>query len=236
MTAVILAAGEGRRLQPLVHSVPKPMAIVCHKPVLEYTLEWMAKLGITNIIITVGYLREAIMNHFNDGRKWGVAIEYSIDNEPMGTAGSLKKAMAKRPQGPFAVWHGDNFSTCNLTRMMKHHHMNRAAATIAVCWRHDVTHSGVIEWTQETRITYFEEKPQRRAPGGWVSAGMYILDPSVLEDIPDGPCDFGKDVFPKMILKGYPLHAYGLSCDELFRWYDTPEELISLRRDFEVVV
>jgi mannose-1-phosphate guanylyltransferase/phosphomannomutase len=232
MKAVILAAGRGTRLQPMLKEIPKPMAMIAGKPVLRHTVEWLVKLGITDITITVGHLKEVVMWYFEDGSRLGANISYSIEDKPYGTAGGVKKAMAGVSE-PFIVWYGDNFSNCDLNKMADFHRAYGADATITVRWRGDVQNSGLVGWTTDNRLTSFVEKPRERTiPGGWVNCGMYILDPKVLDEIGEGEQDFGRDVFPKMIENGRDLRGYGFSYGECFRWYDTPEDLMQLRKDY----
>jgi len=234
MKAIILAAGKGERLASAEPSVPKPMIRIAGKPVLQHTIDWLASLGIRDIVVTSSIKAVSLIEFVQDKE-----IAFTLEDGPSGTAGGVKRAVqrawswrATEPVDvPFAVWYGDNFSTCNLNRMLDYHRESRADATIAVIWRSDVRNSGAVEWTGNNRITEFIEKPTRRAAAGWVSAGIYILEPSVLEFLPDKG-DFGRDVFPEMLVKGKQLYAYGLSYDEVFRWYDTPEDLAKLREDY----
>lgn len=233
MRAIILAAGDGSRLHDIEPFRPKPMVKVGLVPVLQSTVLHMSRLEIRDITITVRYKKEAIMGYFGDGHVDGVAIKYSEEEGLLGTAGGVKRAvtMYDRPDEPFVVWYGDNFSTCNLRRMLEYHNHCRSAATIAVHWRTDVRSSGVVEWEGSNRITAFTEKPTRRVRGGFVNAGIYILEPSVIETLPDVG-DFGRDVFPRMLVEGADLYAYGLSYDEMFRWFDTAEDLRRLREEY----
>ncbi len=235
MRAVILAAGRGARLETVEPHVAKPMVRIGKIPVLQHTIAWLVRCGITEIIITAGPMAMTIMDHLEDGRSWGAHIEYTVESSPLGTAGGVAGAIRAFPEfgkEPLLIWHGDNFSTLNPIRMLDFHRLMHNDGTIAVIWRANATASSIVEWDQSNRILNFIEKPKLRSPHGWVSAGIYILEPSILEGLPTVG-DFGYDVFPQMLLQNFRFHAYGLSYDEIFRWYDTPEDLLQLRKDYK---
>jgi len=234
MIAVILAAGKGSRLQSVEPDVPKCMVKFNGLPVLNWTILHMVHMKIQDIVITIGHMGHVIQDHFGDGSKWDLRITYSVEDELLGTAGGVKRAMKGRPYDPIIVWHGDNVSTCNLQRMMAYHRAHRGDGTIAVCWREDATKSSIIGWDITNRINHFQEKPKIIGPThGWISAGIYILEPWVWSTIPDiRAVDFGHDIFPQTIEQKRELYAYGFSHDEWLRWYDTPEDLARLRADY----
>ncbi len=234
MRAIILAAGKGSRLASMELVVPKPMVRVRGVPVLEHTIEHFDSLGIRDITIVVGYLHEVITDHFGDGRAFGVRISYCKEDHDSlsGTAGGVKGALRLElpPEEPVLIWHGDNFSNCHIHRMLDSHRIKNADITIVTRWRSDVSHSGIMEWDGFNRVSRFEEKPQGRTGGGWINSGIYLINPSILPLLPEKG-DFGRDVFPKLVNTNR-VFAHGLSHDEFFRWYDTPEELKQLRRDY----
>ncbi len=231
MKAIILAAGRGSRLNPIDLVVPKPMVRVGGIPVLEHTIEHMDSLGIRDITITVGHLAHVITDWFGDGSAFGVRIRYSVE-EPealLGTAGGVKRAATGWVDEPFVVWHGDNYSNCRLDRLMESHERYEADVTLVTRWRSDVSHSGKMEWNVNNRVTDFREKKGRG--GGWINCGIYVISPKIVRYLPDVG-DFGNDVFPHMLTPHDSLFVHGLSHDEFFRWYDTPEDLAELRKDY----
>lgn len=226
MKAMILAAGEGTRLKPLTKSVPKCMAPIGGKPLVEHTIERLHQYGITEIIINLHHLPHVVMDHFGDGRKWGVNITYSNEKEPLGTAGGVKN-VEWFFDGPFFVWYGDNISTCDLTRLYAFHQAKGGLGTIALHYREDPMASGIVALGENDRISRFLEKP---GPGQvfshWVSAGIFVLEPQLLQAIPaDGAPDFGRDVFPALLVQGAALYGYRMSQSEGLWWIDTPEDL-----------
>lgn len=127
---MVLAAGRGTRLRPLTDRVPKCMVPIGGKPLLEHTIEWLRGFGVTEVIINLSHLPDVIRGHLGDGERWGVRITYSLEAEPLGTAGGVKRA-AWFFDGPFFLWYGDNLSTCNLPRLYETHRAKGGRATIS---------------------------------------------------------------------------------------------------------
>jgi NDP-sugar pyrophosphorylase family protein len=242
MKAMILAAGQGTRLRPLTERIPKCMVRIGGKPILEHTIEWLRRYGITEIIINLYHLPEAIRGYFGDGQRWGVQITYSLEDRPLGTAGGVKNVawfLVVSPvepfdgpfgsaQGrPFFVWYGDNLSTCRLDRLWEFHRVKGGIATIALYYRDDPSQSGIVGLDENDRITRFLEKPKPdQVFSHWVSAGIFLLEPQVLEAIPAvGAPDFGRDVFPALLARDQSLYGYRMSEGEGLWWIDTPEDL-----------
>ncbi len=234
MKAMILAAGLGTRLRPLTDRVPKCMVPLDGKPLLEHTIARLPDYGVSDLVINLCYMPEAVIDHFGDGHKWGVRITYSLEAEALGTAGGVKK-VAEYFGEPFLVWYGDNLSTCDVNRLYEQHRIKGAAATVAVHFREDVTQSGIVELDSEDRITRLVEKPRPdEVFSHWVNAGIYVLDPRVLEHIPDSAApDFARDVFPAMLKEGERLYGYRLSAAERLWWIDRPEDLDRVRSEME---
>ncbi len=234
--AMMLAAGQGIRLRPLTDRIPKCMVPLGGKPLLEYGIRWLQKHGVTELAINLYYLPETVTEYFGDGQRWGVHITYSREPEPLGTAGGVKQ-MAPFFRGPFFVWYGDNLSTCRLDRLWEHHKSRGGAVTVALHYREDPIHGGIVGLDAQDRITRFVEKP---APGEvfsrWVNAGIYVLEPAVLDRIPAGRAvDFGRDVFPAMLAAGGALYGYRMSGSERLWWIDRAEDLQRVEREWETI-
>jgi len=223
---MILAAGQGTRLRPLTERVPKCMVPVGGKPVLEHAIEWLRRYGVTDLIVNLHHLPDAVVNYFRDGSRWGVKITYSVEKEPLGTAGGVKN-VEWFFDGPFFVWYGDNLSTCDLACLYAFHQAKGGIATIALHYREDPTASGIVGLDENERIIRFLEKPRPdEIFSHWVSAGIFVLEPAVLQAIPaEGTPDFGRDVFPALVAQGAPLYGYRMSQDEGLWWIDTLEDL-----------
>jgi len=225
-TAMVLAAGFGTRLGPLTDHTPKCMVPIGGQPLVEHTIGWLRRYGVTKIIINLCHLPDGVRKHFGDGANWDVEIAYSLESQPMGTAGGVKK-VSHLFKGPFFVWYGDNLSTCRLDRLWEFHQSRHSAATIALFHREDPSQSGIVELGSQDRITRFLEKPgPHEIFSRWVSAGIFVLEPEVLRAIPgDKPADFGRDVFPALLAADRPLYGYRMSGDERLWWIDTPADL-----------
>jgi mannose-1-phosphate guanylyltransferase len=224
--AMLLAAGKGTRLRPLTETVSKCMVPIAGRPLLEHNVEWLRKYGVTRLVINLHHLPEAVMSHFGDGSRYGVHIDYSIERELLGTAGAVKK-VAGLFNGPFFVWYGDNLSTCRLDRLWEAHRASGGVATIALHYREDPTQSGIVELDERDRIARFLEKPRAEEVfSHWVSAGIFVLEPEVLEMIPpEGAQDFGRDIFPALLERGAKLAGYRMAEDESLWWVDTAADL-----------
>ncbi len=203
--AVLLVGGRGTRLKPLTDRIPKALLEVQGKTITEHLFDLLKKYGIRDIILCVGYLREKIKEYFGDGSRFGVNITYAEEDEPLGTAGSLKLAK-KHLKGSFIVSNGDELKNVNIPRMFRLHKRKDALATIALTTVDDPSHYGVAR-LDGSRIVEFVEKPIK-APSNLINAGFYILEPEVIDMISDGFSMLEKDIFPKLAkmgrLRGFP--------------------------------
>ena len=224
--AMILAAGQGTRLRPLTESIPKCMVPLAGKPLLEHTILWLRKYGVMDLMINLHHLPHVVRDYFGDGQKWGVNITYSVEEQALGTAGGVKN-VDWFFDGPFFVWYGDNLSTCRLDYLWEFHRAKGGVVTIALHYREDPIASGIVGLDENDRITHFLEKPRPdQVFSHWVSAGIFVLEPQVLEAIPaEGSPDFGRDIFPALLAGGQPLYGYRMSEGEDLWWIDTPEDL-----------
>jgi len=230
MKAIILVGGEGTRLRPLTYSVVKPMVPVANRPFIEHVILKLAAHGINDIVLAMGYKPDSIFAYFGDGAGPGIKLTYSLEEKPLGTAGAVKNA-GGHVEDTFFVLNGDTFSDIDYTEMLDLHRRNRAMATIALSHVDDPTRFGVVETDAESRVKAFIEKPSwENVTSHWINAGVYILEPSVLDCIPDGRFFmFEKGVFPPMLEKServfsYPSKAY---------WIDVgrPSQYHQLNRD-----
>jgi len=229
---MILAAGSGTRLRPLTDRVPKAMVPVAGKPVLQYAVERLRDCGVREIAINLCHLSEVVMDHFGDGAAWGVKIHYSVEQEALGTAGGVKR-VAELFDGPFFVWYGDNLSSIDLAALYRLHRARGAVATMALCHWEYVSASGIVGLDAEGRITRFLEKPTpEQVFSHWINAGIYVLEPQVLEAIPqESFYDFGRDLFPALLDRGDPLYGYQMSGNERLWLIDTPAYLEKVERE-----
>ncbi len=180
MKAVILAGGKGTRLRPYTTNFPKPLLPVGDKPVLEIIINQLRSAGITEIIISTGYLGEMVKVFFMDGSKLGVKITYSEENEPLGTAGPLN-LLREQLTGTFLVMNGDVLSDLDFSDFIEFHRMHKASATVALSRRNFSVELGVVEIDASHCFMKWEEKPRVEY---LVSTGIYLFECEVLEILP----------------------------------------------------
>ena len=207
--ALILAGGEGTRLRPLTHNIPKPLVPVLNRPFLEYTLAHLRRHGVTEVVLALGHLADQIRAHFGDGTGFGVRIAYSLEPSPLGTAGAVKQAQGLLGER-FFVFNGDVYMDLDLTAMAAAHGGSEALASIALTTVKDPSRYGVVETARTGRVRRFLEKP---APGmtraRTINAGCYILEREALDSVPAGQrFMFERDLFPLLLAQGRTIHGY----------------------------
>ena len=227
MKAIIMAGGKGTRLMPLTNSIPKPMVNIIDKPVLEYVINLCKNHEITEIGITLGYLPDAIVDYFGDGKKFGVNITYFFEDEPLGTAGGVKNAEGYLGED-FVVLSGDAYSEIDLTRAIEFHKQKESLFTIVATPHPNPVGYGIIELDFENRIKKFVEKPQVVYPS-LINTGIYVMKKTVLNFIPDGFYDFGKDLLPRLTDVAYAIVDYNYWSDigTLASYYQTNLALVT---------
>jgi len=226
MKAVILAAGKGERLGSLTEQIPKPMIEISGRPVLEHNIVMCRKNGIKDILINLHHLPQIIKTYFGDGEDWGVNISYSFEPQLLGTAGTVNKLYDDLSGMPFYVIYGDNYfgSDFDLLDLRRCHERKMSEFTIVLSHLEDISQSGVAEVTDNGRITGFVEKPiDVENNDSWINAGMYLVEPIILNEIAGGYSDFGNDVIPLLIKSNRNVYGYKMNNDVLP--IDTPELL-----------
>ena len=209
MKAVVMAGGEGTRLRPLTSNQPKPMVPVVGKPCMEHIVELLLTHGMEDVIVTVAFLPQAIRSYFGDGESLGVNIEYSVEESPLGTAGSVRLASGKLDD-TFVVISGDALTDVNLEKVVDFHRERKAAVTIGLKSVENPLEFGIVVTDDEGRIERFLEKPSwGQVFSDTINTGIYVLEPEVLRHIPtDRPYDFSKELFPLLLEMGRPLYGY----------------------------
>lgn len=196
MHAIILAGGFGTRLRPLTDDTPKPMLPVNGVPILEHHVRSLVKHGITDITISTGYLPEVIQDHFKDGVDFGANITYSHEDEPLGTGGAVKQAAKDEP---FVLVWGDNMHDVDYHGLQQAH---VDGVTMVLTQREDVEHFGVAELDDQV-IKGFVEKPKKEdAPSNWINAGIFMINPEVLDILPEGESSIEKQCFEVIVTQG----------------------------------
>ncbi|MFN2594159.1 MAG: sugar phosphate nucleotidyltransferase [Actinomycetota bacterium] len=209
MQAVIMAGGEGSRLRPLTSNVPKPMLPVGNRPLMEHIIELCRDHGFTDVVATVQFLASLVRNYFGDGSDLGVALSYSVEEAPLGTAGSVLAARDLL-SGPFVVISGDALTDIDLREVVAFHREREAAATLVLKHMPDPLEFGIVMTNDRGEIERFLEKPSwGQVFSDTINTGIYVLEPEVLDLIPvDQPYDFSSELFPAMLDKGLPIFGY----------------------------
>ena len=221
MKAVLLAAGKGKRLGELTRAIPKPMVPISGKPVIEWNVDLCKQHGITDLFINLHHLPNAIIDHLGSGSRFGVSITYAQEPELLGTAGGVKQFSSSLKDNHFFVIYSDNWSDYDLKAIHRHHRETQADMTIALFHLADVRLSGVAILDKNSRILKFIEKPKTGPPPShWVNSGIFLMEPRLLAQIPDGPCDFGREVIPEWITKG--VHIVGMKMEQKVIPIDNP--------------
>ena len=210
MKGMILAAGEGQRLRPLTDHLPKPMLPIAGRPLLEHTILHLRDCGVTDLAINLYYLPTVIMDYFGSGSRWGVHLRYSVEERLMGSAGGVKYLQSFFADDTFVVYYGDVFTQADLRLMVAFHRRAGALATMGLYRVPDPWNRGIVQLDDSHTIVRFVEKPSRdQVFSDLANAGIYVLEPEVLDRIPAGRvCDFGNDVFPKMLAEGTRIAGY----------------------------
>lgn len=188
MKAVIQCGGRGSRLMPYTMVLPKPLMPVGSRPVLELLIGWLRRNGISDVIITTGYLGCLIRTLFGDGSKWNMRITYTEESDPLGTIGPLSLLRDVLDE-TFIVLNGDILTDLNLPRMINFHRQSCASVTIASIGRQTKLDFGVLDTVSNARISGFYEKP---CYTHYVSMGIYCMEPDIIQYIPSG-MPFGVD-------------------------------------------
>jgi len=217
MKAVVMAGGSGTRLRPLTLNRPKPMVPIVNKPVIAHILDLLKRHGIIDVVITLQYLAEYVQDYFGDGQSLGMNIRYSVEESPLGTAGSVKQAEEFLDE-TFVVISGDAMTDIDLTSVIDFHARKRSLATLTLYRVPEPLEYGVIIIDDEGRIQQFQEKPSwGEVISDTVNTGIYVLEPEVLSHFEAGVSyDFSKDLFPLLLEQGDPLYGYvadGYWCD-----------------------
>jgi Nucleoside-diphosphate-sugar pyrophosphorylase involved in lipopolysaccharide biosynthesis/translation initiation factor 2B, gamma/epsilon subunits (eIF-2Bgamma/eIF-2Bepsilon) len=206
------------------------MVPVLNRPFLEHLVSYLKGHNIVDIMLAMGKSSDAIQSYFGDGSNFGVKIAYSVENSPLGTAGAVRNAQRFLDE-TFIVFNGDIFTSIDLTSMMTLHHERGARVSIALTPVDDPTAYGVVETNAEDKVKRFVEKPKHdEVTTNMINAGIYILEPEILDNIPSGAFFmFERDVFPPLLEKGQAIYGYP-SQDY---WIDigTPEKYLRLNHD-----
>ncbi len=211
--AVIMAGGEGKRLYPLTRDVPKPMLEVRGRPILEHLIDQLRQYGVFRITLAVNYLRDTIKDHFGNGERFGVRIDYLQEDQPLGTVGALS-LLADKPSHPFLVLNGDLMQQVNFNSLLEFHERHDYQATMCAVRYSMELPFGLIE-VEGNQLTRLVEKPVHTVNS---NAGIYVLNPGALDLLThDEPCD-ATDLLQRLVDAGKPVGVFTLYDHE--HWLD----------------
>ena len=221
---ILMVGGLGTRLRPLTQDTPKPMLKVGNKPILQTIVEKFAEYGFVNITMCVNFNASIIRDYFGDGKEFGVNIDYVLEQKRMGTAGALS-LLKERPSEPFFVMNGDLLTNVNFEHIFNYHMLNKATATMCVReYDYEVPY-GVVKMN-DNKITAIAEKPVQKF---FVSAGIYMLSPEILDLIPknefyDMPALFEKLIKLSKNVISFPIREYWLDIGRMEEYQRANEE------------
>jgi NDP-sugar pyrophosphorylase family protein len=227
--AVLLVGGMGTRLREVVPSLPKPLARVGNRPFLELLIRQLLSQGIDRLVMCTGYLADQIEREFGDGREFGATIEYSVEPEPLGTAGAIKLAQGYLQTVPdFLVMNGDSFLDIDLRQFVHFHRTHGGLATLAVVPVENAGRYGTVFADSSNRVSSFFEKTGKDSPG-LINAGVYAFNRDLFQHISDGPVSLEKNVFPQLLGRG----VYAMKQQGLFIDIGTPTDYIRAQQLFD---
>ena len=203
MYALILAGGKGERLRPLTDTLPKPMVPVGGKPILERQVEWLKEGGVDGVVFLAGYLWEAIRGHFGDGAGFGVGVEYSVEESPLGRGGAIKRGFPLVPDSgePVVVTNGDIVTRQSLSELLEFHRNSPArenGPSVTLLSVPMVSPYGIVDMDDDGKVVGFREKVELPH---WINGGVYLFDREVFAEFPDLG-DHEVETFPRLAREG----------------------------------
>lgn len=234
MKAVVMAGGEGTRLRPLTSNRPKPLVPVLNKPIAQHIIEHLKRAGVTDVVVTLYYLAEEIQKYFGDGSDVGVNLIYSIEDTPLGTAGSVKKAEKYLEDDRFIIVSGDALTDIDVAKALDFHTGKGAEATLVLQHVENPLEFGVVMTEADGRIRRFLEKPSwGEVFSDTVNTGMYIIEPTVFSLMePNRSYDWSQDIFPQMLsdrreLFGYVMEEYWTDVGSLDQYRQAQYDMLN---------
>jgi mannose-1-phosphate guanylyltransferase len=232
MQALILAGGEGTRLQPLTSTVPKPVVKLVDQPFIGYMFDWLRGHGVDDVIMSCGFLADGVKSVLGDGSSFGISLTYVEEPHPLGTGGALKYAESLL-QKRFFMLNGDVLTDIDLTKQLKQHESTGARATLALIGVDDPSAYGLVRTRADCSVTEFLEKPgaDQALDTNLVNAGAYILEREILVDMaPVGTnISIERDIFPKLVdhgLYGYEANGYWLDIGTPSRYLQATYDIL----------
>jgi mannose-1-phosphate guanylyltransferase len=233
MRAVVLVGGFGTRLRPLTLTTPKPMLPVGHVPIIERLVDNLAKGGVTEVTLALGFKSEPFVEAFPRGECNGVALRYAVEPEPLDTAGAIRFAADfSGIDDTFVVANGDVLTDLDVGALVTFHRSRSAEATIHLIGVDDPSSFGVVATDGNGRVERFVEKPAPgTAPSNQINGGTYVLEPSVLQRIPAGrKVSIERVTFPEVVESG---GLYAMATDDY--WIDAGNPVLYLQANLDLL-
>ncbi len=208
---VVLAGGLGTRLKGVLEGLPKPMVPINNMPFLEYLLLHFKSQNFTEFIMSCGYAADKIRNHFGDGRRFGLSIQYTVEEELLGTGGAIKLAEPLIVANTFIMVNGDTYFQVDLDSMVLFHSEKKAVVTMALAHKEDTGRYGKVLLDRNSMIKSFKEKSESKA-AGYINGGIYVFEKRIFDYIePERACSLEKEILPLLVgsgLYGFPVNGY----------------------------
>ncbi len=210
MKAIILVGGQGTRMRPLTNHIPKNIVPLCGVPFLTYQVQALRKVGVREIVFSIGYRPQDIKKVFHNGKHLGVKIHYALENHPLGTAGAIKNCEKFVKRAPAIIFNGDILTDIPLDKMITLHKKKRHWATLGLVRVEDPTAYGLVLMDPKGNITKFLEKPAaEEVVTDTVNAGVYVFEPEVFDLIPPQTnYSAERALFPHLLKDRHPFGGY----------------------------
>lgn len=240
MKAVILVGGQGTRLRPLTCNIPKAVVPVLNKPFLEHLLLYLKRHAVDSVILAMGYNPDPIRETIGDGSRLGIRLIYVVEESPLGTAGAVKN-VEHLLDDTFIVFNGDIITEIDLTEMIGLHREIKPRVSIALTPVDNPTIYGVVETDDKNMVKRFVEKPSwDEVTTDMINAGIYILEPDVLNHVPSSsPCMFERELFPWLLDAGdhmlaYKSNSYWIDIGTLEKYLKVHHDLLRAQPDYGI--
>ena len=235
MEAILLCGGLGTRLRSVVSARPKPMADIAGKPFLHYLVKMLSESGVKHLIFALGYMGEQIEAYFKSGEDYGLSISYSYEDSPLGTGGAIRNALSHVSEENVLVLNADTYFHTDYESLLREQLKNKAAMTIASRKIEDISRYGAILKDESGRILRWNEKmspnqAEASCPGE-INGGIYVMQKSLIEKIPEGKQSLENDCIPAWLKDGVYLQT--VLSDGYFMDIGIPEDYAQFRKDIE---
>ena len=201
---VILAGGFGTRLRPVFSDRPKVLVPVDGVPFLRRYLEWLHGFGARRVILSLGYMADLVKSYVESETWEGMEIIISVEESPLGTGGAVRACLPLTQSRTLLVTNGDSVTRLDLARFVDFHRSKSARLSMLLTFQPEVGASGLVETDAQDAVVRFTEKPPGQTGGGYINAGLYLMEHEAVCEIPDGkPVSIEKEVFPQLCRRGF---------------------------------